>query len=137
MPDAMREFSSCLFVPMRQYLRTAVKANKSALGVATLCKIQHCSDNHSPRGPNADTCRPFRGCRTYDECKHLNRAITSMRTTNMQVLPEIVKCMNQRSILNFLLIGKGRLPCKYVKAHRRDDERREPHQAKSPPKINS
>ena len=37
MPDAMREFSSCLFVPMRQYLRTAVKANKSALDIVVLC----------------------------------------------------------------------------------------------------
>ena len=41
MPDAMREFSSCLFVPMRQYLRTTVKANKSALGIILLCKVLH------------------------------------------------------------------------------------------------
>ena len=41
MPDAMREFSSCLFVPMRQYLRTTVKANKLSLDVATLCKVRH------------------------------------------------------------------------------------------------
>ena len=41
MPDAMREFSSCHFVPMRQYLRTTVKAKRFALDVATLCKVEH------------------------------------------------------------------------------------------------
>ena len=40
MPDAMREFSSCHFVPMRQYLRTTVEAKRLALDDATLCKVE-------------------------------------------------------------------------------------------------
>ena len=95
MPDAMREFSSCHFVPMRQYLRTTVEANKIALDVATLCKVEHAQTITRRVVPMQILAVRFGvAVPTMNASISIEQLRACARRILQQVLPEIVKCMD-------------------------------------------